>query len=483
MIMNRNNLYDWSTHEILKTPTMTMRICVPIREVIRTANPANVEHILKTKFENYPKGHHFRSLFSDFAGVGMLNSDGREWKLQRKFASPFFSMQMLKGLALSSVQRELTQRFTPVLDNFCEGKTMVDLQELLFRSTCDSFCQLAFSTDPGCLNMELTSVPFATAFDEAVSISCRRIVTALPPWRWKKLFNFGSEKKLRRSLRTVDAFVFDIIETRRQELAAGVCKHDSDLLSTCIKLADELVQSPPIKHRLEEDPRCKSIPVSDLFLRDFMVTAILAGRDTSACGLSWFFWLLSWNRIVEDKILHEIQSILASRRDRSDSDGNVMRVGFSFEELKGMHYLHAALTESMRLYPPVPQELKEAVADDVLPDGTAIAKGQAVSFHVYAMGRNESIWGSDCLAFRPERFLSRTGSFVAPSPFDYPVFLAGPRMCLGMDMAMMQMKLIAATLLCRYVFVVEEGHCAKGALSMTMKIEEGLPVYVRRREG
>lgn len=101
---------------------------------------------------------------------------------------------------------------------------------------------------------------------------------------------------------------------------------------------------------------------------------------------------------------------------------------------------------------------------------------------IYAMGRNESIWGADCLQFLPERFL-REGSFVPPSPFAYPVFLAGPRMYMGMNMAMTQMNLIAATFLHRFVFVVREGHRAEDHRSATMKIKEGLPVYVRPRGG
>ncbi|KAG0556958.1 hypothetical protein KC19_11G090800 [Ceratodon purpureus] len=143
-----------------------------------------------------------------------------------------------------------------------------------------------------------------------------------------------------------------------------------------------------------------------------------------------------------------------------------------------MHYLHASLTESMRLYPPVPHEFKTAAAD-VLPDGTPIAKGAVLLLQIYAMGRSENIWGSDCLAFRLERF-RQDGSFVPPSPFAYPVFLALLRMCLVMDMAMMQMKLVAATLLRRYRFVVRDGHRVNTVYSLAMRIKEGLPVYVRR---
>lgn len=476
ILFNLHRHYDWSTAELAKTPTLTMRVVVPGLDFIETSNPANVEYILKSNFENYPKGEYFRSIFSDLLGLGIFNADGSVWKQQRKVASPEFSTRTLRELAVNSVQTELAERLLPCLDSFCDSDTVVDLQDLLLRFTFDTISQLAFGTDPGCLKSDLPSVPFAKAFDDAVLLSTLRpLSTGFPPWQVKRFFNVGSERKLRRSLSVVDAFAFDLIRTRRQERADGGGDHVSDLISRFMRIADDFVESPEVKRRIKEDPRSKYLQPSDLFLRDIVISFILAGRDTSASGLSWFFWLLSRNPKVEVNICNEIEGILASRRGgRGDP--------FSLEELKGMHYLHAALIESMRLYPPVPNDSKQSAADDVFPDGTVIPKGTLISFHIYAMGRNEKIWGSDCLAFQPERFL-RDGIFVAPNPFDYPVFLGGPRMCLGMDMGMMQMKLVGATLMSRYEFVVGEGYRANHDLSMTMKIVGGLPVHVRRRKG
>ncbi|MCL7026598.1 hypothetical protein MKW94_010330 [Papaver nudicaule] len=68
-----------------------------------------------------------------------------------------------------------------------------------------------------------------------------------------------------------------------------------------------------------------------------------------------------------------------------------------------MVYIHASLCESMRLYPPVPIDSKEAASDDILPDGTIVMKGMRVSYSPFAMGRMENLWGSDCNEFKPER--------------------------------------------------------------------------------
>ena len=489
MLMNGNRLYDWTTEELKKTPTMTMRVCVPGLEYIETGNPVNLEHILKTNFQGYPKGDFFRSFFQDLLGLGIVNADGSLWKVQRRVGSQEFNTGTLQESAVHRMYKELIERFLPLLDRTCEANVTVDLQDLLLRFTFDTICQLAFGTDPGCLKSETSSEAapfesFAKAFDNAVVLSTLRVWSVFPPWQVKRFFDIGSERKLRQSLATIDSFAFDLIRTRREELlAGGGHNHNqakSDLLSRFIKIADDVVESPEIKQRIEQDPRSKHQNPSDLFLRDIVISFILAGRDTSACGLTWFFWILSSNPRVEAKICNEIQATIASRKEELRTETALV---FSFEELKNMHYLHAALTESMRLYPPVPDDSKEAAVDDVFPDGTIIPKGTRVSFHIYAMGRSESIWGPDWPEFRPERFL-HDGVFVPPDPFNYPVFQAGPRICLGKDIAMVQMKLVAATLLSRYVFTVREGHRANHDWSLTMKILEGLPVTIkRRREG
>lgn len=67
------------------------------------------------------------------------------------------------------------------------------------------------------------------------------------------------------------------------------------------------------------------------------------------------------------------------------------------------------------------QNIKEAVADDILPDGTIVKKGNAVSFQVYGMGRMPYIWGPDAADFKPERWI-KNGAFQPESPFKYITF-------------------------------------------------------------
>ncbi|RYR51345.1 hypothetical protein Ahy_A06g026365 isoform D [Arachis hypogaea] len=153
-----------------------------------------------------------------------------------------------------------------------------------------------------------------------------------------------------------------------------------------------------------------------------------------------------------------------------------------------MVYTHAALCESMRLYPPVPTDSKEAVNDDVLPDGTAVKKGTVVTYHVYAMGRMESLWGGDWAEFRPERWLERVEGdkwrFVARDSFSYPVFQAGPRICLGKEMAFLQMKRVVAGVLrsFRVVPTAADGVEPEFISFLTSQMKGGFPVKILQRK-
>ncbi|KAJ0866128.1 putative alkane 1-monooxygenase [Helianthus annuus] len=258
---------------------------------------------------------------------------------------------------------------------------------------------IAFGVDPGCLRPGLPEIPFAKAFEAATEATMLRFVTPTLVWKIMRHLNIGSEKKLKDSIAGVESFADDVIRTRKKEvvlMSDDDKKQRSDLLTTFMGLKDD-----------------KGQPFSDKFLREICVNFILAGRDTSSVALSWFFWLL-----VKD-------------REDEGEDGNLI---FRPEEVKRMEYLHAALSESLRLYPSVPVDHKEE-----LKWFTAI----------YAMGRMEAIWGKDCREFRPERWL-RDGRFMSESAYKFTAFNGGPRLCLGKDFAYYQMKFAAASILYRY---------------------------------
>ncbi|XP_056158374.1 cytochrome P450 CYP94D108 [Syzygium oleosum] len=460
-LRNRHRFLDWMSVVLRSAPTNSVVFWRPggVRGVI-TANPAVVEHVLRSRFENYPKGDKLIALLGDFLGKGIFNSDGELWRVQRKTASYEFNTRSLRQFVMRSVTVEIETRLVPILSRAAaeEAGRALDLQDVLERFAFDNICKLAFNVDPGCLAGDGTGEgEFMRAFEDAARISSERFMYAFPLlYRVKRWLNVGSERRLRESIAMVHEFAEEIIRSRMEENREA---RDEDLLSRFI--GHESVH--------------ENGSASTEFLRDIVISFILAGRDTTSSALTWFFWLLSHNPEVERKILSELEKL---RKQNGRSFGDP----YSIEELRDMHYLHAAISEVMRLYPPVPVDTKACLEDDVLPDGTFIGKDWLVTYDTHAMGRMESIWGEDCHEFVPERWIDESGFCRTESPFKYPVFHAGPRMCLGKDMAYIQMKSIAASVLERFeIDVPGRDTCPEHLLSLTLRMKGGLPVRVRKR--
>ncbi|CAI7883129.1 unnamed protein product [Closterium sp. NIES-54] len=456
-------LYDWATAYLEASPTMTYISLAPGLNEVVTANPKNLEHILKTNFANYPKGPNFQTNFEDLLGHGIFNSDDDVWRQQRKTASLEFSQRSLRDLMMVSIQEELLQRFIPTLEEASMSRTPVDLQDILLRYTFDNICRIGFGVDPGCLEPGLPKVPFARAFDEATKATLYR--NLIPEFVWKafRFLRLFQEGTLYAAVKEIDSFAEDVIRNRRTELASekkqeavnGAVTDHSDILSRMMLL--------------EKDDGGQLY--SERFLRDVCTNFILAGRDTSSVLMTWLFWLLTWHPSVEEKILAEVQSIVAVR------EGDKSFGAFTYEELKQMKYVHAAIAESLRLYPSVPADFKHVVKDDVLPDGTHVKSGWRVQYELYAMGRMTRIWGPDARDFKPERWFDSNGELVNESPFKFPAFNAGPRLCLGRDLAYLQMKSIVASTVRLFRLELVPGHKVEYSMSLTLSMTNGLKVF------
>ncbi|XP_011621790.1 cytochrome P450 94B3 [Amborella trichopoda] len=471
-MLNRHRFLEWTTELLSRSPTQTVTHwrLGRVPDVV-TANPLNVEHMLKNNFENYPKGPRFISFLHDFLGDGIFNADGDTWKIQRKTASFQFSTKSLRTFMLSVVQSEINQRLIPLLEFVSSSQKLIDLQDVLERFAFDNVCKVAFGSDPACLGENA----FLAAFEEATVLSAWRFLGIVPHfWKVLKFCHVASEKKISDCVRVVHVYANGIVRARY----AGMESNDQDLMSP--SAADQMLGSSDkqmnemngqdLISRFMADQRFGS---SDELLRDVVISFILAGRDTTSSALSRFFWLLTCHPEVEKNILAEIQNI----RETYGHGQN-----FGYEELKDMHYLHASLTESMRLYPPVPMDSKHCLKDDVLPDGTFVGKGWFITYSAYAMGRMEAIWGRDYAEFRPDRWLQK-GVFSPVSSFKYPIFHAGPRLCLGKDMAYIQMKSIAACIIERYeIKIPERQKDHPYTLSLTLRMRGGLPISLRERQ-
>ncbi|PAN15882.2 hypothetical protein PAHAL_3G027900 [Panicum hallii] len=442
------NLGDWYAHLLRESPTGTVHVHVLGCTV--TANPANVEYMLKTNFDNFPKGKTFAALLGDLLGGGIFNVDGDAWRHQRKMASLELGSVAVRSYAYKIIAQEVEARLMPLLADAADRGAVVDLQDVFRRFAFDTICKISFGLDPGCLEREMPMSKLADAFDTATRLCAMRGAAASPLlWRMKRLLNIGSERELKKAIRLVDELAAAMIRERRK---LGVA-NSHDLLSRFMASAGD------------------AHAVDDKYLRDIVVSFLLAGRDTVSSALTTLFMLLSKNT-----------EVAAAMRAEAGDDSTPV----TYEHLKGLHYTHAVLYENMRLFPPVQFDSKFCAGPDVLPDGTYVSGGARVMYHPYAMGRMPSIWGADHGDFRPDRWLTGPGrSFVPESLYKYPVFQAGLRVCLGKELAVTEMKAVSVAVVRAFdVEVVGKSGSGAGApkfvSGLTASISGGLPVRIRR---
>ncbi|XP_073009327.1 cytochrome P450 86A1-like [Typha latifolia] len=467
VMSNRARIHDWIAENLRATggaaTYQTCIIALPFLArrqglVTVTCNPRNLEHVLRTRFENYPKGPMWQAAFHDLLGQGIFNSDGDTWLLQRKTAALEFTTRTLRQAMARWANKSIKTRLWRILADRCEvDRPSVDLQDLLLRLTFDNICGLTFGKDPETLSPELSENPFAAAFDSATEATLQRFLFPSFLWRLKKALGIGSERSLKRSLEVVDHYMTEAIEARK-------ANPSDDLLSRFLKKRDGNGNAFP------ED-----------VLQWIALNFVLAGRDTSSVALSWFFWNVMRRPNVEVRIVAEIVAVL--RETRGEDTRRWVEEPLEYEELERLVYLKAALAETLRLYPSVPQDSKYVVADDVLPDGTFVPAGSTITYSIYSVGRMEEIWGKDCLEFLPERWLSTDGDRFEPTKdaYRFVAFNGGPRTCLGKDLAYLQMKSIASAVLLRHSLELVPGHKVQQKMSLTLFMKNGLRVYVKPR--
>ncbi|CAL9048426.1 unnamed protein product [Musa banksii] len=444
---NRHRLLDWYTELLASSPTQTIVIGrFGARRTVVTANPNNVEHVLRTNFPNYPKGEAFTDILGDLLGCGIFNADGQLWHTQRKLASHEFTTKSLREFVVETLESEAEERLLPILASACADRRAVDVQDLLRRFAFDTICKVSLGTDPCYLDASLPESELANAFEVASGISARRGAAPMAAvWKLKRAFDVGSERRLRGAVKLIHESIMVLIRTRKTEMEKGT--EHNDLLTRLISGGH-----------------------SEEVIRDMVISFVMAGRDTTSAALTWFFWLISRRPDVEAEIVDEVKRFKGR---------------LSYQELKDMKVLEACLCESMRMYPPVAWDSKHAAGSDELPDGTRIKKGDRVTYFPYGMGRMERLWGKNFREFDHRRWLSEHGEVVRASPYKFPVFQAGPRVCLGKEMAFAQMKYIAAAVLGRFELRRDHRHSRPPVFVplLTAHMAGGLQMVVEKRKG
>lgn len=372
-------------------------------------DPVNLEAILSTNFHDYGFGLR-RQVFAPLLGNGIFTQEGPAWKHSR---------DLLRGQFVRTQYQNL-DGFREHVNNLLAclpDQGVVDLQPLFFSLTLDTTTDLLLGKSSYSLkadkNGSTGASDFGRSFDEAQKGLAIRF--RLAPWHF--LYN---PAHFRRSCDAVHRFVEDYIR-----------EHSLEKESRGSDISDSFVD------QLEKET------TDSVALRDQLLNILLAGRDTTACCLSWTIRLIVRHPSVMQRLRIEIASVM----------GTEVEAHPNRDQIRKMLYLSYIIKESLRLCPPVPMNNRTALKTTLLPRGGGpdgkspilVRRGELVSFGQYVNARRKNIWGPDAYYFKPERWEGHeTGN---PFGWGFFPFHGGPRTCLGQDFATMEVAYTVVRLL------------------------------------
>jgi cytochrome P450 len=397
--------------------------------VYQLTHPDLARDILVERPEQFQKPKLLKYAFRPFGGDGLVTSDGALWKQQRKLMQPAFHHRQLAGYADDMVA--LTLR---ALDSFMDG----EIREIHAEMTALTIRIVVKSLFGGDLPAEAKDV--GRSMVALLDAANRRVNSPLRLPSWVPTPKNVREK---RAVARLNGILQTLIKTRR---ASGEPRND--LLSVLLAAADA-----------ETGTR-----LSDRQLRDEMMTLFLAGHETTATALTWTWYLLALHPEVEGNLAGELHRVLAGRAP-------------TVNDLAQLPYTEMVIRESIRLYPPAPGVAREPL-DDVTIADYEVPKGALLSINSFVMQRDPRFF-PDPDRFDPERFAPGWEERIPR--YAYLPFGSGPRVCIGNGFAMMEARLILATIAQRYRLSLEPGQTVKPIQLVTLRPNGPIRMRVHRR--
>jgi len=390
------------------------------RQFYQLDHPADIEHVLVANNGNYVKGEFFQRILGPVTGRGLLNSEGEFWRRQRHLIQPAFHPDRITRYA--EVMVEYTDRLCA---EWTEGET-VDVHGEMMGLTLEIIAKTLFDADTRAAESEVGNA-LEVVMDHAESLQGMVIPPSIPT---------PANRRYARAITTLEEVVSGIIEDRRR--ADG----GEDVVSMLVaaeqgggRVESEATAADGIGGEGGTGGRAA---MTDEQLRDEVMTLLLAGHETTALALSFAFYLLGKHPEVEAKLVAELEEVLGGRSP-------------TVADLNELPYTEKVITESMRLYPPVYGIVREPVEEDVI-GGYRVPPGTTIAINQWTVHRDPR-WYTDPLAFRPERW---TEEFRESLPrLAYFPFSAGPRRCIGDRFALLEARLVLATILRKWHLELE----------------------------
>lgn len=369
------------------------------------SHPDLIREILVGKASAFDKSDRIKRILGDILGHGLLTSDGELWRRQRRMIQPAFHAQRIEAYAETMVGQ------TNSMLDVWQTRPAVDISHEMMRLTLGIVARTLFNASLE--DREFDQV--ARAMETAQDLGNRRFARVFDLPRWLPT---AERRRGQAAVSTLDRIVLDMIQTRREHPGDR-----GDLLSMLL---------------LSEDDEGRRM--GDQQVRDEAMTLFLAGHETTALALTWAWVLLARHPEVEAAVKMELARVLKGKPP-------------TVSDLERLPRTEMVLNEALRLYPPAWAFSRQANRTVEL-DGAIIGRGRVVIISPYAVHRDER-WYPSPDTFDPERFSPQRSQEIPR--YAFIPFGGGPRICIGNAFAMLEARLVLATILSRCSLRLEQG--------------------------
>jgi cytochrome P450/nitrite reductase/ring-hydroxylating ferredoxin subunit len=414
------------------------------KTLVAVADPDLVDEALRHRPERFRRLHAVETVFEEMKVAGVFSAEGAAWRPQRRLSMEALSHRHLRDFypTLARVAGKLRARLARAAD----AGEPVDIVDTLKRFTVDVTTILTLGHDVNTL--EQGDDVIQRKLEQIFPAFNRRLFALFPTWR---LVRLPVDRRLDEALAGLHAWMRTLVAEAKARLEADPTRAQSpaNFLEAMVAARDE-----------------EGKPFDEAVILGNLVTMLVAGEDTTAYTLAWAVHHLCDEPGAVECMVREVASVMGSDA-----------VPDSFETANRLVYAAAVANETMRLRPVAPVIILEANEDTVLGDIELPARsGVSVLLRPAAVDAENF---ADPHAFRPERWLPG-----APGPHDPSVhmpFGSGPRLCPGRALALLEMKIVLATLY--GAFTIErrgKSEAVKERFTFTMN-PVGLEVSVRHR--
>ena len=394
------------------------------------ANHPDVAHeVLVEKASSFYKTRMIKGVLKQAVGKGLFTNDGDSWKQQRKLAQPAFHTKRIA--AYGDVMVDYADQWA---DRWHDGQAL-DVEHEMAGVTMQIVAKTLFDAR---VDHEGTTGRAVSTVLKTADKRLGRFVQ-IPSW-----IPTAENKEVNLATTHLNDLIKGFIDERR---ATGEDK--GDLLSMMIAATDDE----------------NGAKMDDQQLRDEVMTVFGAGHETTAVTLTWAFYVLSQHPDVEAKLHEELDRVLGGRKP-------------TFADLPNLVYTDKVIKETMRLYPPAWGVTREAI-EPVNVGGYDLAKGALIMVNIYGIHRDARFFENP-LRFDPERWTPENEKKM--HKYQYFPFGAGPRICIGNSFAMMEARLVLATLAQRYRMELAEGQIVEPERMFTLRPKYGMKMVAYQRE-